>query len=442
MYHSLSDSSHMTNRMTRFAYVAGASLTMTLAFAAQPAAPLLAQRTTAQSRPAAPSRPASGLEIVSQQVSTSRNEASLRLELSDGRTVDAAVRGGHAYLNGKDLGSAPRGAELDQNFRALLDHVTSATSANVPRILKDWQSEPNAGTAGELIDRALDNAVRGIAMPADVDADVAGADIDADPSPALDADGTPASDSVERLNERISELQSMVDNMQDDENSASANINYTRHRGGPFNSFFSGLGHIFSVLIIYAIMFAIAVGVIAFGGRKYIEGVADTARQMTMRSWLVGLAGTFLVVPAFVLGIIALAISIVGIPVLLAWVPLYPLAVVAALALGFLAVAHAAGEALSEKKFYENDYFQRGNSYYFLLTGMGLLLAPFIAAGVMEMAGPWLGFIEGLLVFLGGVTLWVVFTIGFGAVLVSRGGKRPLGKEPVFDDSFAEDLNV
>jgi hypothetical protein len=401
---------------------------MAITLAAHSATSLSAQRPPSPARPAVP-----GLEILSQQISTSRNEASLRLELSDGRNVDVAIRGGQAYLNGKNIGEAPRNGELDQEFRILLNDVSEATSGAVPGLIKDWTPEKSAGPTGLLIDRALENAVRGIAVSADADAT---------PEPDLNADGTPASDSVERLNERISELQSMVDNMKDDENNASMNIEYSRHRGGPFRSFLRGLGDIFSVLITYAILFAVAVGVIAFGGRKYIEGVAETARHMTMRSWLVGLAGTFLVVPAFVLGIIALAISIVGIPVLLAWVPLYPLAVVGALALGFLAVAHAAGESLSERKFYENDYFQRGNSYYFLLTGMGLLLAPFVAAGVFEMAGPWLGFIRGLLIFLGVVTLWVVFTIGFGAVLVSRGGKRPLGKERVFDDSFVEDINV
>ena len=50
-------------------------------------------------------------------------------------------------------------------------------------------------------------------------------------------------------------------------------------------------------------------------------------------SGLIGLAGSFLVIPAFVLGIIALTISIVGIPALLAWVPLFPIAVVLSLAL-------------------------------------------------------------------------------------------------------------
>ncbi|MFS8637919.1 MAG: hypothetical protein FWJ74_07520, partial [Gemmatimonadota bacterium] len=158
--------------------------------------------------------------------------------------------------------------------------------------------------------------------------------------------------------------------------------------------------------------------------------VADTARHATLQSALVGLAGTFLILPAFILGAIALTISIVGIPLLIAWLPLFPVAVVVALLFGYLAVAHAAGEALAERRFYGGDLFKRANSYYYLLTGVGLLLALYIAANLVEMAGPWLGFISGLLMFLAVVLTWAAFTIGFGAVLLSRGGTRPKVTRP------------
>jgi hypothetical protein len=40
------------------------------------------------------------------------------------------------------------------------------------------------------------------------------------------------------------------------------------------------------------------------------------------------------------------------------------------------------------------------------------------------MAGPWLGFINNILNFFGVIVTWAAATIGFGAVLISRGGKR------------------
>ena len=149
--------------------------------------------------------------------------------------------------------------------------------------------------------------------------------------------------------------------------------------------------------------------------------------------------------PAYVLGIIGLVISIVGIPGLLVFVPGFPVVCVLSVLLGYIAVAHAAGESLAERRFYVTDWFQRGNSYYFLISGFGLLLAMFLASQVVHMAGPWMRAIGGILVFLGVVSTIVAVTTGFGAVLISRGGTRPIrtrGGAPEEQDLFTEDAGV
>src|SRR5690606_20029885 len=128
----------------------------------------------------------------------------------------------------------------------------------------------------------------------------------------------------------------------------------------PVRRIFRGIADIFSILAIYAVLIGIGFAVVFFG-RKYLEGVADTARHATIQSGLVGLAGTFLILPAFILGAIVLTISIVGIPVLIAWLPLFPVAVVLAMLFGYLAVAHAAGEALAERRFNGGELFRRAN---------------------------------------------------------------------------------
>jgi hypothetical protein len=203
-------------------------------------------------------------------------------------------------------------------------------------------------------------------------------------------------------------------------------VDRSSRRSNPFRHIAQGLAGIFSILVTYVVLFGIGFAVIFFGGRKYIEGVADTARHAPGRSFLVGLAASFLVVPAFVLGIIALVISVIGIPGLLVWVPGFPVAVVLGVLLGYLGVAHAAGEAFAERRFYVTDWFQRGNSYYFLLSGIGILLALFLASQVVHMAGPWLSFITGILIALGVVTTVAATLTGLGAVLISRAGKQPV----------------
>jgi hypothetical protein len=271
-----------------------------------------------------------------------------------------------------------------------------------------------------------------------------GARTDAAPDGVI-APGIPTSDSVSRLVERIAELERAVQRAE--RRSTRVVVDGPERRGSsrnPLRYVTEGLAGVFSLLITYVVLFAIAFGVIAFGGRRYIEGVGDTARHATMRSLLVGLAATFLIVPAFILGMIALVISIVGIPALLVWAPGFPVAVVLGVLLGYLGVAHAAGEAVAEKRFYVHDWFQRGNSYYFLLSGLGVLLAFFLASQVVHMAGPWLRVISGLLTFLGVVTTGVAVITGFGAVLISRAGSRPVGPGGLAEeqDLFAEEAGV
>jgi hypothetical protein len=266
--------------------------------------------------------------------------------------------------------------------------------------------------------------------------------------PAAGGDGS-TGDSLNKLNARIDELQRKLDDAnaeQDGVEPAVPVVPATSEWSRPFRNIWRGLSDIIAALITYAVLFGIGFAVVFFGGRKYLEGVADTARRAPMRAGLVGLAASFLVLPVFVLGIIVLLISIIGIPALLAWIPLFPVAVVCAAVLGYLGVAHAAGEALAERRFYGSEWFTRANSYYFLLTGLGLLVALFLAANIVQMAGPWLGFIHGTLTFLAIVLTWAAATVGLGAVLISRGGSRPLtvrlSSDPHTGEVYAEETHV
>jgi len=353
--------------------------------------------------------------IVSSEIQISRDEATLSLELANGRDAEFAIRDGRAWYDGEDLGEAARGGDLDRSWRELLARAMDASSDDLPGLLSSWNPAGHPA-----LDQQLESMLDGLTeMPA---ANIAEAVAQA----AADADLS--TDSVDRLVVRISELQRRVERLQSEDFPVRVDA---RSRGGwftggPLRHLFRGLSGVISTAILFGVIFAIAFATIFFGGRRFIEGVADTARAATTRSLLVGVAASFLVIPAFVLGIIALAISIVGIPALIVWVPLFPVAVGLAILLGYIAVAHAAGESLAERRFYTADWFQRGNSYYFLISGLGLMLAPFIAMNVVRMAGPWLGFLSGILLAVGIVMTWAALSIGLGAVLLSRGGTRPV----------------
>jgi hypothetical protein len=367
--------------------------------------------------------------VTTSEFSLSRETAVLRLELADGRSVEAAIRDGVAFVDGSRIGAAPRAGELDRAWRQLLNEGMELPSEELAGLLAAWQPP---GSVGESMASALRGALQ---------------------ATTADALAAPAAsgDTVDRLLQRIEQLERERERAERTAQQAerraarAADAAPARRAPGPLRHIWQGLGGIFSLMITYVVLFGIAFVAIFFGGRKYIEGVADTARNATSRSMLVGLAGAFLLIPVFILGIIALVISIVGIPALLAWIPLFPLAAAAALILGYLSVAHAAGEAMAERRFYVNDWVERGNSYYFLLSGLGLLLAFFLAAQVVRMAGPWMGFLQGLLAFIGGAITFFALCTGFGAVLLSRGGTRPIRRSDFTaeqEDFFHEEANV
>ncbi|MFO7894745.1 MAG: hypothetical protein R6U63_13500 [Longimicrobiales bacterium] len=416
------------------------------------AAPVGAQEATPRSGEAA--------SVLSSEISVSQDAARLEIELSDGQTLSLSLtETGAVRLNDERIGGYDRRDALDQAWRDLLQRAMDTPTAALADLLVDWEPPAEAGGVGGRLDRELEAALSAAAASRQPAAETAR-------DPAQTPASADAADSIRRLNERIRELERT--RLEDLENLEGADLqalrelrtelerdlrdeirneirseirvgDWTDMWSSPWRHITRGLGGVFSTLMSYAIL--VGLGFLAvFFGRKHLEGIADTARHATLRSGLVGLAGSFLVLPAYILGLLALAVSIVGIPLILVFAPLFPVAVVLAAVGGYLAVAHGAGEALAERRFTGNDWFNRANSYYYVITGVGLLLVLFLAAHIVSMAGPWLGFLEGLLKFMAIMLTWAAFTIGFGAFLVSRGGTRPVRPEGLTGEGEAADV--
>jgi len=391
--------------------------------------------------------------IVSSEVALSRDVAGLTIEVDGGRSVRIALRNGVIEIDGVRAGTYDRNGRLDRAWRDLLNDAMEASGDDLVALLKGWQAPD--GEAGARISEALASVLDGARTLVVRGTLNVGGNADAE---------APTQDTIERLNERIRELEARL-RESSDEAVLKAELRQEIERevherlrreqraqqsdrgwARPFRYIGKGMTGLVSTLSTFLVMALIGFAVVFFG-RKYLEGVADTARHATLRSGLVGLAASFLVLPVFILGIIGLVISIVGIPLLLVWIPLFPIAVVLAAAFGYLAVAHAAGEALAERRFYGGDWFRLGNSYYYVLTGLGILLALFIAAHVVQMAGPWFNFLYGLLKFLAVMLTWAAVSIGLGAVLLSRAGTQPQVPAPEPEPEtpsglFEEEANV
>jgi hypothetical protein len=368
--------------------------------------------------------------IVSSDIEMNSRQARLRLEFDDGSVAEFAIHDRSAWFNSTPLGEANVGGLLDDPWRELLERAAETPTGQLGSLLIRW-SPPANHEAGARLDRAIEDVLAGVT-----------AEVTAAPR----TDEAQISDSITRLVDRI---ESLEQRLSDREVTRTVVIPSPRARAAdtvpgwarPFARFWRGFVGLISVLLAGALVCSIGVVAIFFGGRPFIEGVGDTARAATTRSLLVGVAASFLVIPAFVVGCLALAISIIGIPALLLWIPLFPVVVGITGMLGILGVSHAAGEALAQRRFYGADWFRRGNSYYFLTTGMALLLVPFVAAQLMGMLG--IGFLQAALIAVGVIVSWAAASIGLGAVLVSRAGTQPLRPSPVGEpEMYAEETHA
>ena len=143
--------------------------------------------------------------------------------------------------------------------------------------------------------------------------------------------------------------------------------------------------------------------------------MADTFPNLTI--------GTFLLVPVWLLGAVALCVSIIGIPVAIAWLPLFPLAAILAALLGYVAVARNTGEWMADSGFPWTAWIRKSNPIFTLFGGLIGLSALLMAGHVVSIA-PFLGVFSALLFGVGGIITFIAMQIGFGAVLLTRAGRR------------------
>ena len=344
--------------------------------------------------------------IVSSEISISRDNAELDLEFDNGGEVEYAIRNGRVYVGGENVGAAEPGSELDRSWRDLLNSSMTVPTDRLAGVLAEWQAPE--GDAAARMDAALEALAASVpAASAAVDDDLAGA-----------ARGLSAADRarLEELRARNAELEARLERLAERQERDGWDI------GDPIRHVWRQFIGILQTLASYVIIVALGFAAVFFG-RKYLEGIADTARAAPLRSWAVGFAATFLAVPVFVLGVLALAVSIIGIPVLLVWIPLFPVVLGLALVFGYLAVAHAAGESLAEWRFRGGDWFKLGNSYYYMVTGVGLLMVLFIVHNLLRMVA--IPVLPAMVAVLEVFVTWAALSIGFGAVLLSRFGTRP-----------------
>jgi hypothetical protein len=167
---------------------------------------------------------------------------------------------------------------------------------------------------------------------------------------------------------------------------------------------------------VLAVALLIGLGVLLFAGDN-LAGVVATLETSFGKSFLVGIAGELALAPVLIVGLVGLAITIIGILLIPFAAVAYVLAAAGLFTLGFLAIARVTGNSLTRKNASRGE---RQVSLRALTMGVLVYFAIWlVAAGFSStpLAGPILRIVAAIIT-------WVACTAGAGAVILSRGGTR------------------
>ena len=149
-----------------------------------------------------------------------------------------------------------------------------------------------------------------------------------------------------------------------------------------------------------------------------VRRVADRASAEPWRAGLVGLAAQLLFVPLLVLTVVVLAVSIIGIPLLLL-VPFGLVAVFFGFLLGFAGAGCAIGELIGRRSSPSAQ-----SLIVSLVVGLAVVFGLTVLARVGGLAGLPMQILLSVVLFVGFLIEYLAWTVGFGAVLLSRFGRR------------------
>ena len=384
--------------------------------------------------------------VVSNRLAISQTEAALHLEFSSNGTLEIVLRDGSVMINGEETGSFEPGDALDTAWRSLLGQIVSLSDGPLGEALRDWEApsslEDRALELAQLLDSTLEDALLSDDVSASADGEPA---FVIDPTaPDLDLSLQELEDLSVRIRREIRE--ELRSELRDELRKELGNVREASRGYSPLRALGRGITDIVGNVITFLLLSLLALGAVYFA-KDNLEVVADTAQRNPLRAGMVGVAGAFLVLPAWVLGCVALVASVVGIIALPFWALLFPVAVALGAGLGYLAVARNVGEWVASKDIRSLEWLRPTNTFYAVTAGIGALLVFPVSASILDIV-PFFGFFSGLLATLGTMAIVAALLIGFGAVLLTRGGRQadfcgsddPFVGERWQDESTSEDV--
>lgn len=168
----------------------------------------------------------------------------------------------------------------------------------------------------------------------------------------------------------------------------------------------------------FAVLTIIGLGVMVFAEGN-LDGVVIALERGFARSFWIGLAGQLMMLPALLVLVVALAITVLGALLIPFAIVAYVIAAAGLVTLGFLAVARLTGGTLTSDR---GTTSPRGVHLRALITGLVVYLGIWMIAAVFG----WSPILGAVLRTIAIAVVWVAATVGLGAALISRAGtQRP-----------------
>jgi hypothetical protein len=168
----------------------------------------------------------------------------------------------------------------------------------------------------------------------------------------------------------------------------------------------------------FALLAIIGLGVMVFA-EPNLDGVVIALERGFARSFWTGLVGEVLMLPALLVLVVALAITVLGVLLIPFATVAYVVAAAGLFTLGFLAVARLTGGAFASAR---GTTSPRGVHLRALVIGLFVYLGIWMLAAAFT----WSPLFGAILRALAIALTWVAATVGLGATIISRGGtQRP-----------------
>jgi hypothetical protein len=174
-----------------------------------------------------------------------------------------------------------------------------------------------------------------------------------------------------------------------------------------FGSFASRVGSL-ATTVARVLLFTLFVLIVTAVGHRPVQQIAARIAAEPVRAGLVGLLAEILFVPLLVVTILALVISIIGIPLLIL-VPFGIVLIGVVMLVGFTSSAHIVGA-------WTLDRFGRADRNPYIVAATGLV----VIAGLTllgRLASLAIGFLGAPLTFVGYLMEYLAWTVGFGAAI-------------------------